>query len=350
MTTWLNQQPFFIKLTNKEYWPIWATYFPVIFYYFYLSIRAKSLFFFTATNPGIEIGGMLGESKKLILDKISDKYKPASPFFAKNTSFEEILETLKKLQIDFPIVAKPDVGERGNLVEKLNTPEDLKKHIKKNNIDYIIQPFIDYEEELAIMFWRMPYEEKVKIYSVTRKQFLAFTGDGKHTLRELILASSRAILQYDKLVTRFDKIMDDILPKGKKIELEPIGNHCRGTMFLDGNNLIDNDLEQVISNIAMGMEEIYFGRFDLKCKSIEDLKKGENIAILELNGTGAEPAHIYDPNSNLLTVFKTLLGQWSIMFDIAMYNHKVRKIPFMTIKEIWIEWKKLNAYNKSLKL
>jgi hypothetical protein len=348
MTNWLNRQPFFIKLTNKEYWPMWATYFPVFFYYFYLSICARSFFFFPATNPGIEIGGMLGESKKGILDKISDKYKPASPFIPKNTPFEEILEILKTHQINFPIVAKPDVGERGTLVERLNSPAELKKHLEKNNINYIIQPFIDYDEELAIMFWRMPNEEKIKIYSVTRKKFLAFTGDGKHTLRQLILALPRAVLQYDKLVARFGDIIDDILPKGKTLELEPIGNHCRGTMFLDGNNLIDNDLERVIGDIALGMEEVYFGRFDLKCKSIEDLKKGKNIAVLELNGAGAEPAHIYDPNSKLLTVFKTLLGQWSIMFRIAMYNHKVRNIPFMTFKEIWAAWKILKAYHREL--
>ena len=327
---------------------MWATYFPLAVYYPYLAIRAGSPFFFTATNPGIETGGMLGESKKGILDKIDAKYKPTSPFIPKNTPLVEVLEIMKNHQIDFPIVAKPDVGERGTLVEKLNSPEELKTHLAKNNIDYIIQPFIDYEEELAIMYWRMPNETKSKVISVTRKQFLSFTGDGKRTLREMILNSSRAILQYEKLEKRFAEKMDTILPKGEKLELEPIGNHCRGTMFLDGNNLIDEAMERVISDIAIDIDEVYFGRFDLKCRSIEDLKKGEHIAVLELNGVGAEPAHIYDPNSNFLDVFKALLGQWKIMFRIAMYNHKVRGIPFMTFKEIKNYWRNLQAYHDGL--
>lgn len=329
---------------------MWATYFPVIFYYLYLSFRAKSFFFFTATNPGIETGGMLGESKKGILEKIPTKYKPKSPFIQKDTPFEKVLEILKNQAINFPIVAKPDVGERGTLVEKLNTPNDLKAHLDKNNINYIIQPFIDYELELAIMYWRMPNEKQSKIYSITQKKFLSFTGNGKNTLRELILNSPRAILQYDKLQERFDHIMDEILPKGKIIELEPIGNHCRGTMFIDGNKLINKKLEQVISDIALNIDEVYFGRFDLKCKSIEDLEKGEHIAILELNGVGAEPAHIYDPNAKLLSIYKTLLGQWKIMFDIAMFNHQKRNVSFMTTKEIWAFWKNLKKYHKTLNL
>lgn len=327
---------------------MWATYFPLAVYYPYLAFRAGSLFFFTATNPGIETGGMLGESKKGILDKIDVKYKPASPFIPKNTPLEEVLEIMKKHHIDFPIVAKPNVGERGTLVEKLDSAEALKIHLTKNNIDYIIQPFIDYDLELAIMYWRMPNETKSKVYSVTKKQFLSFTGDGKRTLREMILDSSRAILQYEKLEKRFSKKMDSVLPKGEKIELEPIGNHCRGTMFLDGNDLIDEAMERVISDIAIDIDEVYFGRFDLKCRSIEDFKKGEHIAILELNGVGAEPAHIYDPNSNLFDVFKALLGQWKIMFRIAMYNHKVRGISFMTFQEMKDYWRTLQVYHNSL--
>jgi len=51
------------KITHWEYWPFELVYFPVVLYYFWLSIRARSFFFFSASNPSIETGGMLGESK-----------------------------------------------------------------------------------------------------------------------------------------------------------------------------------------------------------------------------------------------------------------------------------------------
>ena len=141
---------------------------------------------------------------------------------------------------------------------------------------------------------------------------------------------------------------DTTICEGESIELEPIGNHCRGTMFLNGNHLIDEQLTKVITKIAMQLEEIYFGRFDLKCRSIEDLKQGKHISILEINGVGAEPAHIYDPDYPLLKVYSTLLNQWKIMYNIAMYNHKVRNIPFMSIKEMRVWLKNLNAYHDKL--
>lgn len=347
---WLNQQPFYIKLTNKEYWPSWVMYFPVYIYYALLVLKTRSFFFFTATNPGIETGGLFGESKKKTLDKIADKYKPLSLFFSKDTPFDEILTTLKNHHVEFPIVIKPDVGARGTLVEKVDSIEALKTHIDKNNVPYIIQPFIDYKEELGIMYWRMPNEDRLKICSVTRKKFLSFTGDGKRTLREMIMASSRAILQYDKLATRFADKMDIVLSKGELLEVEPIGNHCRGTMFLNANNLIDSNLEAVIADIALGMDEVYFGRFDLKCKSIEDLKKGKNIAVLELNGVCAEPTHIYDPNSTVSEFFTTIVKQWTIISKIAMYNHKVRGIPFETYENMMIYWDDFKKYNQSLKV
>lgn len=329
---------------------MWANYFPVYFYWLFLSVKARSLLFFTATNPGIETGGWLGESKKGILDKIPDEYKPTSLFVSSEKNIGEILELMAAAKVTFPIVAKPNVGERGTLVEKLKDAAALEAHLSKNKIDFIIQPFVSYPVELAIMFHRMPNEENCKVISVTEKQFLKLTGNGKATLKELILDYPRAVLQYNKLKKRFGHLFGTVLKEGEVIELEPIGNHCRGTMFLNGNHLIDKALTTTISKIAIQLEEIYFGRFDLKCRSIEDLKQGKHIAILEINGVGAEPAHIYDPNFPLLKVYSTLLNQWKIMYDIAMYNHKKRGVEFMSIKEMRIWLKNLNAYHDGLKL
>lgn len=327
---------------------MWATYFPVYIYWLFLSAKARSFFFFTATNPGIETGGWLGESKKGILEKIPNEYKPTSLFIPKEKNLGEVLAIMKQAKVQFPIVAKPDVGERGTLVERLDDEMALEKHLLKNKIDFIIQPFVTYPIELAIMFYRMPNEEKSKVISITKKKFLSITGNGKNTVKELIMDYPRAVLQYDKLEKRFGDLFNNVLPKGETMELEQIGNHCRGTMFLNGNDLIDRELTDVISKIVIQLDEIYFGRFDMKCQSIEELKAGKHISILEINGVGAEPAHIYDPNFPLMKVYSTLLNQWKIMYEIAMYNHKKRSIPFMSFNEMWVWWKNLNAYHAGL--
>lgn len=344
----LRTHPFFIKLLNREYWPMWATYFPVFFYYLYLSLRARSFFWFSATNPSIETGGMLGESKINILNRIPKEYKPVSLFIPKQMPFEKVQKLMEAERIDFPMVMKPDIGERGLLVEKIGTKEALKHYFNKNDIDFIIQPFVEYKVELAIMYYLVPNENRAKVFSVCKKQFLGFKGDGISTLRQLIMNDSRAILQLDKLEKRFADKMDTIIPKDERLELEPIGNHSRGTMFLDARDIIDEQLEKVVYHIGKQVEGVYFGRFDLRTRSIEDLKQGKHIAILEINGVGAEPAHIYDPQYSLWNTWKDLLRQWSIMFKVAKHNHKTLGIPYMSLKEAKERWKVLKEYRANL--
>lgn len=345
---WFNTRPFWIKLLNREYWPMWITYLPVYPYYLYLAARARSFFFFSAANPSIETGGMIGEPKMEILDLIDDEYKPVSIFIPKNTSIDSIIKSLRQKGINYPIILKPNVGERGLLVQKIEHENGLRAAIAENNIDRIIQPFITLKEEFAIMYYRFPHWEQGKITSVTQKKFLTVIGDGTSTLKELIRQQPRAILQWETLKVKWAKRLTEVLPKGTALELVPIGNHAKGTMFLNGNHLIDEQLERVFDKIAKNMQGVYFGRFDLKCSSVEDLKLGRNIQIMEFNGVGSEPAHIYDPNYSLWATYRDLLHQWKLMFEIGTYVHKKLGVPYMTLHEARHLWKKLKSYRADL--
>lgn len=346
----IRTNPFFIKLFNKEFWPMWATYFPVLPYYLYLATKARSFFFFTAANPSIETGGMLGESKIAILDMIADEYKPISLLIKSKTSLEKVLEMMQEQKISFPIVVKPNIGERGLLVEKIDNKQDLAKHINENDIEYIIQPFIAYKEEYAIMYYRFPNEKEGKITSICRKKFLAVVGNGKSTLQELIWQQPRAILQWKKLQQDFTaNELNEIIPNEEEKELVLIGNHSRGTTFLNDNHHIDKSLELVFDKITNDMTDVYFGRYDLKCLSMAEMKKGNHIQIMEFNGVGAEPAHIYDPNYPFFNIWRDLLNQWSIVFKIATSVHKDHDVPYMSISEMKAYWKDLKAYKAGLK-
>ena len=105
--------------------------------------------------------------------------------------------------------------------------------------------------------------------------------------------------------------------------LEPIGNHCRGTTFLNGNNLINRELEHVFDQIAGSIEGFYYGRFDVKVSSLDDLYAGKNIKILELNGVSSEPAHIYDPDNTLIKAYRDVLKHMRIIEEIACENHQL---------------------------
>ncbi len=313
---------FIVKWLSYEYWPFWLFFMPLVPWWIYLAIRARSFTYFTAANPGIEHGGVFGESKIDILKKIDPKYLPKTLFFKKLTPCEIVTHELKNIQLEFPIIVKPNVGERGNEVEKVENVAALDRYIKRSKEDFIIQEYVSYDIELGILYYRFPDSDKTGITSIVTKEFLTVTGDGKSTIRELMECNDRARLQLESMTKRLGAALNEVIPEGEKRNLEPIGNHCRGTKFLSGMHLLNDQLVNVFDDVASGIDGFYFGRFDLKVKSVEDLYKGENIKILELNGVTSEPAHIYDPSYSLFRAYKETAENMMMMYRVSKANIK----------------------------
>ena len=141
--------------------------------------------------------------------------------------------------------------------------------------------------------------------------------------------------------------MNKILEKGEIRTLVPYGNHVLGAMFLDYNHIIDDDLINTFDSISKRVEGFYFGRYDIKCTSIEDLKKGKNISILELNGSGAEPAHIYDPGFSYLKAQFVLINYFKNMYTASIENHKTGT-RYMTYNEFKLTRNFEKAYKQKI--
>lgn len=321
------------KILNYEYWPVWVMYFPAIVYGIWLSIRAKSITYYTAANPGIELGGLFGESKIEILRLIPEAYLPKTLYFTKNTLLTAIVTQLNDKEITFPIICKPDKGERGYRVEKVENLGELATYLESNYSDFIIQEFVDFSVELGILYYRKPSSPKGEISSVVIKEFLSVKGDGFSTIRDLLQNKIRSRIQLPTLETRWNTKLNQVLEKDEIWLAEPIGNHSRGTCFLNGNYLINKQLVEVFDTITENMEGYHFGRFDLKVKSINDLYEGKNIKIMELNGISSEPAHIYDPNLSVFSAWKAILENMKIIFEISIANNKrgIRYIPALEV-------------------
>ena len=317
----LKNHPFFIRLLHWEYWPLWIVYFPVAVYHAFLSLKARSFFYFTAANPGIPMGGLLGESKRNLINQIPEKYRPKTLSVPANSNWENVIDQLQQSEINFPIIAKPDIGERGFLVEKINDENSLLQHLHNHPVDFVIQEFIDYPVEVSVLHYRKKGYNKGIISSFTYKVYLTVEGNGVHTISELMMQNQRAILQLKRLEQNRQDLLTKIPAKGQIIELVPLGNHSRGAMFLDINHLIDQQLTEVFDKINEELKDIYFCRYDIKCQSIDDLKKGKAFKILEINGIKSEPTHIYDPSFPLLKAWRTLFRQWRTIYEISIYHH-----------------------------
>jgi len=311
-----------------EYWPIGLVYFPTLFYWAYLAIRARALFYMTAANPGIELGGFFGESKSGILDLVPDKYKPQTLFI--NPLSPSWREEQRLYGPAYPLVAKPNVGERGNGVELMHSETELIAFMKGKTENYLLQEFSAYPLEYGVLFYRMPGETEGNVTSITGKKFMQVTGDGLLSIRQLMQANYRYSLQIERLEKQID--LEEILAAGKNMLLEPIGNHCRGTEFTNENRLITKAVSEQFSRIGGEMEGFYFGRFDLKAKQESDLETGEYLHIMEVNGTTSEAGHIYSRGFGVWNAYRVIFSQMHLIYQISLANHK-RGVAYSPFKE-----------------
>ena len=333
------KMPLFVyRIIRYEYWPSWVFYLPIMSYWMYLSIRMRSLTFFTLANPGIELGGFFGESKSAILSKIHPDFLPKQ-CMVETQNVDEVLQQLVSVGIAFPFIAKPDIGERGTSVTKVTSVQELTEYMQLvKGARFMIQEFLDYSEEFGVFYSRLPNEKTGKITSLTGKVFLAVTGDGKQTIAELMEQSVRARFQLPRFLLEQPERMKQIIPAGEKVVLEPIGNHCRGTEFVNANQHITAELTALFDEIAVPIDGFFYGRFDIKVRSIEDLRVGKTIKIMELNGVSSEPGHIYDTRMSLIRAYYDVTRHWKELAKIAQQNRKdgVEKIRFSAIVRLYV--------------
>ena len=343
------QHPFFIKLFNWEYWPFAVVYSPIYLYWVLLGIRTRSFFFFNAANPTIKNGGFLMESKKEIYDLLPAEFYPRTLLFKTNSSAAEILEQVKQNDFKYPLIGKPDIGMQGIAVKKLENESDVIAYTKSSQVDFLVQEFIHLENEVGIFYYRYPGEEKGHISGIVSKEFLAVTGDGIATVEELLQKDQRFILQLPFLKSTNSKLLQEILSKGAIKLLVPYGNHARGAKFIDVSHLINEKLENTIDTICKQVSGFYFGRMDLRYNTWEELEQGKNISIIELNGAGSEPTHMYDPKHSLFFAWAEIIRHWRILAKISHINHREQQIPYMRFADAIKMFKENSNYVKLIK-
>lgn len=331
VTLWWRR--FFIRLRSWEYWPVYVFNLPVLGIWIWNAIKARDFFFFALTNPGIETGGFFGESKSAILNNIPAEFKPNTLLIKAERTEDSIDQHFQSSGLTFPVIAKPEVGERGWLISKIHSKEELHTYLKEHPIDIILQTYVDLPVELSIMVYQTPDLKEAAVTSICEKHFLQIKGDGRSSIGKLIIEQDRAVLQYEKLRAKFGPRWDEMLAHGETLILENVGNHCRGTMFLDRNSEIDDAITRQMIPLLRSMAEVYYGRFDMRVASWESLRAGQDIRVLEFNGTSSDPAHIYQPGYSLWKAYKDMAFHWNVMYRISKQNRHLGHQP-VTFKKI----------------
>lgn len=328
----LFHRPFFIRLLNWEYWSFAAVYTWIYPVWFLLCLRARSFFFFAAANPRIRNGGFLNESKEEIVPMIPEAWHPRTAFFTLPCNAELVLAELQRKGLHYPLMGKPNVGGRGRGVKVLTSDDEVRTYVQTAFLDFHIQEYVPYKNEVGIFYCRYPNQERGHITGIVEKEFMSVTGDGIHSIRQLLMRNKRALMYMESFENIHGESLDTVLPKGEKRVVSPFGNHSRGALFLDVSDRTDEALNETIDAICRQIPDFYYGRLDVRYQSWEELKAGKHFAIIEVNGAGSEPTHIYDPKHSLFFAWKEIVRHWIILNRISRQNKK-KGHPYLSLRE-----------------
>jgi hypothetical protein len=314
------------RLCRWEFWPPYLFYPPVVAYIAYLGFRFRSWTLFTAANPAIPAGGFVGESKHEILDGLrgAESWLPRFTLLPLEEPIQRLAratEFINRYGLQFPVVLKPDAGQRGSGVSIVRSPGQVREYLDKASFPVILQEYVA-GEEYGVFYCRYPGDERGRVFSITEKSMPVLIGDGKRTLEELILADDRAVCMADFYLSKNSERIREVPAPGEKVQLVEIGTHCRGAIFLDGGDTMTSALENVIDQIAKSFDGFFFGRFDIRVPSRQDFMAGRNLQIIELNGVTSEATHIYDSRLSLFDAYRVLFRQWRIAFEIGDLNYR----------------------------
>lgn len=224
---------------------------------------------------------------------------PKSIYISPDLSFEDTYSLYNRSGLSYPFAAKPDAGMMGFMFRKIENKDQFMQYHEQMPCDYIVQEHIDYPLEISVFYYRFPDKEKGAITGFLKKEALEVTGDGKSTLLELILKCPRAMFRIAEMRLKHEDKLSEILPYGTHYCLSHALNLSRGGKLLNLEHEKNSHLLAVFDKLSHYTGSFFYGRYDIKCASIDDLKTGNNFSILEYNGSGAEPHHVYG-NGNTL--------------------------------------------------
>lgn len=310
------------RWTHWEFWPLWMFYPPVVVYILWLGLRHRCLTLFTAANPAIPGGGLVGESKAAILGRLPAASVAA---FRLVQSAAEVTE--------FPVVLKSEAGQRGLGVAVVRTPAEAAAYFRKPRGPTIAQEYVA-GHEFGVFYYRFPNADRGRIFSIAEKRMPTVTGDGRHSLEWLILSDERAVCLARFFLHRHRQQLDQVPAAGAVVALTELGTHCHGAVFGDGTAVNTPALEAAIDRISQQMAGFFIGRFDIRTPAVADFQRGENFKIIELNGVTFEATHIYHPGASVWAGWRTLFTQWRITFAIAAQNRARGHRP-LTLRDVW---------------
>jgi membrane protein DedA with SNARE-associated domain len=372
LKSWRHRRAIFIatlRALRFEFWPNWAVYGPLLPWFAWQSLRFGGARTLTATNPCWPDGGAVGESKleglgafdaeftapafRVIPAQISEKALPnftdalienalaqlaAQPWTGADFSRPSESSTTPWPR---PVIVKPDSGQRGIAVKLVRDANAFRAVFRASHAPLLVQRYEDGSCEVGLFVMRAE-GERARLFAICEKRFPFAVGDGRASLREIIMRDRRLRLQERVFLTRLGDEADRIPAEGERIRLANAGNHAQGCLFVDGERLRTPALEAWVKRACESARGFHYGRLDVRFADESACMRGEGGVILEANGILSEATNMYDPSFGALRAWGIMRGHWREAFRIGAKN-RARGVPGMALLAVlrhWREWRR----------
>lgn len=323
----LVQRPPQRRVGTMERIPKWVNLVPMVLQWCWLGLRHHSLTLPSAANPRITAGGLVGDTKSEYFSCMGSVAQARVAAWVRLTvhgddALPAALAAMDEKGLGFPLVVKPDLGWCGFGVRRIDDAGQLADYLNRfpSGAALILQRYLDEPGEAGIFYVRHPHQPRGWLLGILLRHYPRVVGDGCSTLARLVQRDprlQRALRHSDEHECHFDP--DCVPAAGESVRLSLIGSTRVGGLYEDGTDSSTEALLEAIESIARDMPQFHAGRFDVRYRSLQDLREGR-FTIMEVNGAGSEAVHAWDPKYSLRQTYRMVFAKQRELFALGAAN------------------------------
>lgn len=308
--------------------PKWLNLVPMVAQWLWLGLRHGSVTLPSSANPHITAGGLVGDTKSeyfhcmgpLARSKVAD-FVMIQPQGA--ASLPAALVAMREAKLDFPVVAKPDLGWCGFGVRRIDDADALHDYLARYPHDaaLMLQRYLPEPGEAGLFYMRHPDQSEGRLIGILLRHYPQVIGDGTRTIAQLVERDVRLQRTTHSAEHECSYPAEDVPAAGEIVRLSLIASTRVGGRYEDGSDYATAELTAAVDAIARDMPQFHVGRFDVRYLTLEHLRRGQ-FTIMEVNGAGSEAVHAWDPKYSIRDVYRIVFAKQRLLFALAAANRR----------------------------
>ena len=329
-----------------ERMPKWLICMPLACQWLWLTVRYRSATLPSAANPAITAGGLVGEGKLEYFRDMGPVARRATAVHcavvaAVAATPAQLEQTMLGAGLEFPVIAKPDLGLCGYGVRLVADLPALCRYVNAfpAGETVVLQAYLPQDGEAGIFYARDPDSGHARLIGLALRHFPQVVGDGCRSIEQLCAADLRLARLYGSNRHEAPAAGKRVPAAGEVVRLATIGSTRVGGLYRDGSAWITPALLASVDAIARDMPAFHCGRFDVRFESLDALAAGHGFTIMEINGAGSEAIEAWDPDTGIVRGLRMIFAKQRTLFAIGAAMRRRGAVPIGLLALARLNWR-----------